>query len=88
MNAAATQCVRTGGDMLMQVGTGGGLLKAAGSGSCHVTAADSGNFLPAANRKSDTAGTFRIEAQTGAPSPSGHQAEIPTPACLKLTTPF
>ena len=74
--------------MLQQFATRRGFLKAPGAGSCYVTAADSGRFLPAANQNSDTVGTFRIEAQDGAPSPPGHQAEVPTPACLKLTTPF
>ena len=47
-----------------------------------------GNFLLAANQNSDTVVTFRIDRQTGALSPTGHKAEIPTPVCLKLTTPF
>lgn len=47
-----------------------------------------GAFLLAANQKSDTVVTFRIDPQTGALRPTGHRAEIPTPVCLKLTTPF
>ena len=47
-----------------------------------------GTFLLAANQNSDTVVTFRIDPQTGALRPTGHKAEIPTPVCLKLTTPF
>ena len=47
-----------------------------------------GNFLLAANQNSDTVVTFRADPQTGALRPTGHKAEIPTPVCLKLTTPF
>ena len=46
------------------------------------------SFLLAANQNSDSIITFRIDAQTGALRPTGHKAEIPTPVCLKLTTPF
>lgn len=47
-----------------------------------------GKFLLAANQNSDTVVTFRLDSQTGALSPTGHTAEVPTPVCLKLTTPF
>ncbi|HWS89938.1 MAG TPA: lactonase family protein [Pyrinomonadaceae bacterium] len=47
-----------------------------------------GAFLLAANQNSDSVVTFRIDPQTGALGPTGHRAEIPTPVCLKLTTPF
>lgn len=47
-----------------------------------------GAFLLAANQNSDTIVTFRIDAQTGVLRPTGHKADIPTPVCLKLTTPF
>lgn len=47
-----------------------------------------GSFLLAANQKSDNVVTFRIDARTGALTPTGHRAEVPTPVCLKLTTPF
>lgn len=47
-----------------------------------------GSFLLAANQKSDTVVTFRLDPQTGALNPTGHKAEVPTPVCLKLTTPF
>jgi 6-phosphogluconolactonase len=47
-----------------------------------------GAFLLAANQNSDTVVTFRIDTQTGTLRPTGHKAEVPTPVCLKLTTPF
>lgn len=47
-----------------------------------------GAFLLAANQSSNTVVSFRIDPRTGALTPTGHKAEIPTPVCLKLTTPF
>ena len=46
-----------------------------------------GAFLLAANQNSDTVVTFRIDPQTGALRATGHKAEVPSPVCLKLTTP-
>jgi 6-phosphogluconolactonase len=45
-------------------------------------------FLLVANQHSDNVVTFRIDPRTGALSPTGHEAEVPTPVCLKLTTPL
>ncbi len=47
-----------------------------------------GRFLLVANQRSDNVVTFRIDASTGALTQTGHAAEIPSPVCLKLTTPF
>jgi 6-phosphogluconolactonase len=47
-----------------------------------------GRFLLVANQRSDSVVTFRIDSSTGALSPTGHAAEIPSPVCLKLTAPF
>ncbi|MDT5295193.1 MAG: 6-phosphogluconolactonase [Acidobacteriota bacterium] len=47
-----------------------------------------GTYLLAANQNSDTIVTFRIDPPTGTLQPTGHTAEVPSPVCLKLTTPF
>lgn len=44
-----------------------------------------GTFLLAANQRSDSVVTFRIDPTTGRLKPTGHNAEVPTPVCLKLT---
>ena len=43
-----------------------------------------GAFLLAANQDTDTIVTFRIDRETGMLIPTGHVAQVPTPACLKL----
>jgi 6-phosphogluconolactonase len=47
-----------------------------------------GAFLLVANQKSDNIVTFRRDAKTGRLSATGHVAEVPSPVCLKFTTPF
>ena len=47
-----------------------------------------GTFLLAANQNSDSVVTFRRDKRTGRLSPTGHVAEVPSPVCLKFTTPF
>jgi len=47
-----------------------------------------GAFVLVANQKSDNIVTFRRDAKTGRLSATGHVAEVPSPVCLKFTTPF
>ena len=47
-----------------------------------------GAFLLAANQHSDNIVTFRLDQKTGRPGATGHVAEVPSPVCLKFTTPF
>jgi 6-phosphogluconolactonase len=47
-----------------------------------------GRFLLAANQKSGNIVTFRIDPRTGGLTPTGQSAQVPSPVCLKLTTPF
>jgi len=47
-----------------------------------------GTFLLVANQKSDNIVTFRRDRKTGRLSATGHAAEVPSPVCLKFTTPF
>jgi 6-phosphogluconolactonase len=47
-----------------------------------------GAFLLVANQKSDNIVTFRRDRETGRLSATGHVAEVPSPVCLKFTTPF
>jgi 6-phosphogluconolactonase len=47
-----------------------------------------GTFLLAANQKSDSIVTFRLDPKTGRLAATGHVAEVPSPVCLKFTTPF
>lgn len=47
-----------------------------------------GRFLLVANQKSDNIVTFRRDYKTGRISPTGHIADVPSPVCLKFTTPF
>jgi 6-phosphogluconolactonase len=47
-----------------------------------------GQFLLVANQRSDSIVTFRIDASTGALEATGRATEVPSPVCLKLTTPF
>lgn len=47
-----------------------------------------GAFLLVANQKSDNIVTFRRDAEIGRFSATGHVAEVPSPVCLKFTTPF
>jgi 6-phosphogluconolactonase len=47
-----------------------------------------GTFLLAANQNSDNIVTFRRDPQTGRLSATGQVVEVPSPVCLKLTTPF
>ena len=44
-----------------------------------------GTFLLAANQDSHTVVVFRIDSDTGLLTPTGHVAEVPTPACVKVT---
>lgn len=47
-----------------------------------------GAFLLAANQKSDAIVTFRLDPKTGRLSAAGQVIEVPSPVCLKFTTPF
>jgi 6-phosphogluconolactonase len=47
-----------------------------------------GAFVLVANQKSDNIVTFRRDLKTGRLSSTGHVAEVPSPVCLKFTTPF
>ena len=47
-----------------------------------------GTFLLVANQKSENIVTFRRDRKTGRLSATGHSAEVPSPVCLKFTTPF
>jgi 6-phosphogluconolactonase len=47
-----------------------------------------GAFLLVANQKSDNIVTFRRDRKTGRLSATGQVAEVPSPVCLKFTTPF
>lgn len=47
-----------------------------------------GAFLLVANQKSDNIVSFHRDASTGRLSATGHVAEVPSPVCLKFTTPF
>jgi 6-phosphogluconolactonase len=47
-----------------------------------------GAFVLVANQKSDNIVTFRRDAKTGLLNATGHVAEVPSPVCLKFTTPF
>jgi 6-phosphogluconolactonase len=47
-----------------------------------------GRFLLVANQNSDNIVTFRRDGKTGRLSATGHVAEVPSPVCLKFTTPF
>jgi len=43
-----------------------------------------GTFLLAANQDSDTVFSFQIDQQSGRPVPTGHIAEVPSPACVRF----
>ena len=47
-----------------------------------------GAFVLVANQKSDNIVTYRRDTKTGQLSATGHVAEVPSPVCLKFTTPF
>lgn len=47
-----------------------------------------GAFLLVANQNSGNIVTFRRDVKTGQLSATGHVAEVPSPVCLKFTTPF
>jgi 6-phosphogluconolactonase len=47
-----------------------------------------GTFLLVANQKSDNIIVFRRDLDTGQVSFAGQVAEVPSPVCLKFTTPF
>jgi 6-phosphogluconolactonase len=47
-----------------------------------------GAFLLVANQKSDNIVAFRIDKATGRLSSTGQVVEVPSPVCLKFTTPF
>jgi 6-phosphogluconolactonase len=47
-----------------------------------------GAFLLVANQKSDNIVVFRLDQKTGQLSSTGQTAEVPSPVCLKFTTPF
>jgi 6-phosphogluconolactonase len=47
-----------------------------------------GAFLLVANQKSDNIVVFRLDQRTGRLSSTGQTAEVPSPVCLKFTTPF
>ena len=43
-----------------------------------------GTLLLAANQDSDTVVSFWIDQETGALTPTGHVAAVPTPVCLQM----
>jgi 6-phosphogluconolactonase len=45
-----------------------------------------GSYLLAANQESHSIVTFRIDQETGMLNPTGHEARIPNPVCLKFAT--
>ena len=47
-----------------------------------------GGFLLVANQKSDNIVVFRLDPKTGRLSPTRQVAQVPSPVCLKFTTPF
>jgi 6-phosphogluconolactonase len=47
-----------------------------------------GNFVLVANQNSDNIVTLRRDRKTGRLSATGQIAEVPSPVCLKFTTPF
>jgi 6-phosphogluconolactonase len=47
-----------------------------------------GAFLLVANQKSDNIVVFRLDQRTGGLSFTGQKVEVPSPVCLKFTTPF
>jgi len=47
-----------------------------------------GAFLLVANQKSDNIVTYRRDIKTGRLTATGHIAEVPSPVCLKFTTPL
>jgi 6-phosphogluconolactonase len=47
-----------------------------------------GAFLLVANQKSDNIVVFRLDQKTGRLSSTGQVVEVPSPVCLKFTTPF
>jgi 6-phosphogluconolactonase len=47
-----------------------------------------GAFLLVANQNSDSIVSFRLDPETGRLTETGHVAEVPSPVCLKFTTPF
>jgi 6-phosphogluconolactonase len=47
-----------------------------------------GAFLLTANQNSDNIVTFRLDPKTGRLRATGHVVEVPSPVCLKFTTPF
>ena len=47
-----------------------------------------GAFLLVANQNSDAIVTFRLDPKTGRLSATGQVVEVPSPVCLKFTTPF
>jgi 6-phosphogluconolactonase len=47
-----------------------------------------GAFLLVANQKSDNIVVFRRDQKTGRLSSTGQVAQVPSPVCLKFTSPF
>lgn len=88
-------CSNRGHDSIaaFRVGSGGVLTPAGhtptgGKSPRNFTIDPAGGFLLVANQRSDNVVTFRIDRKTGALTPTGHTAEIPSPVCLKLTAPL
>lgn len=50
----------------------------------NFTLSPDGNFLLVANQRSDNIVVFRIDKTTGMLSPTGFEAEVPSPVCLKF----
>ncbi|WP_026464119.1 lactonase family protein [Adhaeribacter aquaticus] len=48
----------------------------------------SGKILLVANQDSNNIISFKINQQSGKLTPTGNQAEVPSPVCLQITTPF
>lgn len=46
-----------------------------------------GRFLLAANQRSDNIVVFKLDPRTGRLQPTGQVVEVPSPVCLKFTTP-
>ena len=53
-----------------------------GSTPRNFTLDPSGSLLLAANQRSDTIVTFRVDPESGALQPTGHRAAVPSPVCL------
>ncbi len=53
----------------------------------HFALSPDGRLLVAANQDSDSLVTFRVDAETGKLTPTGHSAVVPSPACVLIADP-